>query len=350
MDKKKMLITGYYVREYPRHQVLIDSLEEVFEIKERNYRDQGCFSFFKTIKKDIKGQDYVFILNSSYKFIFLVLYLKLFTNKKIIYDAFLSFYDTFVIDRKRFKKYSVFAIFAYLLDFLVCQSSKILIFDTKEHGDYFKKTFFLSKKKKYYIWPVSLDLEKIDKDIKIFPDGKFNIFFYGTYIPLQGIEYIVKAAKILKTNKEINFIIVGKGQEEKNIKNLARKYNLNNLSFYQPVSYRQLFKYIKQADVCLGIFGNSDKAKRVVANKVIECLALKKIVITGRTKAVERFFENRKEIIYCNLADEKDLAQKIVYVKDHFHELKGLGEQARIKVEKHFSKSSLVNKIKELYE
>jgi len=351
MDKKKMLITGFYVSNYPRHRVLLESLKKTFIVTEKNFRNKGLFSFYKEINNETKDQDYIFIPNSSYKLIFLVIYLRLFTRSRIIYDAFLSFYDTFIIDRKRFRKISPIAWIIYLIDLIVCWSANILVFDTKEHQKYFKKKFFISQKKKQLVWPVSLNLDLINNSRTIFKEGMFNIFFYGTYIPLQGIEYIVEAADNLKIEKSIQFILLGDGQKRISIENLVQEKKLENIIFLEKVNYAQLMQYIKKADVCLGIFGSGDKAQRVIPNKVLECLANKKIVITGKNNALAEYFTDKKEIIYCDLADSEDLARKIMYTYKHFHELTGMLEPAKDVIEKYFSSEAMIKNINRgLYE
>jgi glycosyltransferase involved in cell wall biosynthesis len=362
MDKKKMLITGYYVGNYPRNKNLIASLKEVFLVEEENYRDKGVFSFLKNIKRKTKGKDYIFLPYTSYKFIFLALSLKLFSNKAIIYDAFISFYDTFVTDRKRFKTFSISGIITFLLDYLVLKIADILVFDTKEHQEYFVEKYNINKnKKKLLIWPVSLNLKEIDSFLSnvddnndnnnLFSNDKFNILFYGTYIPLQGIEYIVRAAKILKDQKDISFTILGDGQEKDNIEKIIKEDNIDNIELINSVTYDKLFSYINTADLCLGIFGDTDKAKRVIANKVLECLSAKKIVITGRNNALERYFEGNKDIVYCEPANESDLAEKIQEVYKDYDRYKHLRENGREKIEISFSTKALREKIiKDLYE
>ena len=192
---------------------------------------------------------------------------------------------------------------------------------------------------------MALDLDIIDNSRAIFKEGTFNVFFYGTYIPLQGIEYIIKAAKELKEASNIQFVLLGDGQERKNIELLVKKYRLKNVKFLEKVNYAQLMKYIKQADICLGIFGTGEKAKRVIPNKVLECIANEKIVITGKNSALEKYFTDKKEIIYCKLADGKDLADKINYVYNYFYESTSMLKPARHKIEKHFSADALVKNI-----
>ncbi len=49
----------------------------------------------------------------------------------------------------------------------------------------------------------------------------FNVLFWGNYIPLQGIKYIILAAKELEKHSDICFTLIGKGQDYNNIYNFS---------------------------------------------------------------------------------------------------------------------------------
>ena len=72
---------------------------------------------------------------------------------------------------------------------------------------------------------------------------------------------------------------------------------------------------IVEADLCLGIFGNTDKAKRVIPNKVYECLAVGKPVITADTPAIRELFEDG-ELVFVSVADHISLAKAIMALKN----------------------------------
>jgi glycosyltransferase involved in cell wall biosynthesis len=139
----------------------------------------------------------------------------------------------------------------------------------------------------------------------------FNVFFYGKYTPLQGARYIVKAAKILEKEKNIKFIMIGSGQTYAVDRRLADELGLNNISFFPRCSFEELVAVMAKADVCLGIFGNTPKTKRVIPNKVYDAAALGKAIISSDTPAIREVFENFKNILLCRLADPSDLADKI---------------------------------------
>jgi hypothetical protein len=72
---------------------------------------------------------------------------KLLTRKPIIFDAFVSTYDTLCFDRKWFKPNSVGGRLAYWLDRYTCLLADKVLLDTKAHADYFVETFDLPREK-----------------------------------------------------------------------------------------------------------------------------------------------------------------------------------------------------------
>lgn len=147
--------------------------------------------------------------------------------------------------------------------------------------------------------------------------NKFIVGFWGKFIPLQGVPYIVKAAKILENEPDISFEIIGRGQTYAESASLAEELKLNNTKFSGLVSFKDLPLYLKRFDVCLGIFGNTFKTKRVIPNKIYEAIALARPVITANTPAINELFTNEENVLLCRVADPEDLAAKILILKNN---------------------------------
>jgi len=113
-----------------------------------------------------------------------------------------------------------------------------------------------------------------------------TILFYGQFIPLHGIETIVRAAK-LSRNDSLHWIIIGKGQEENKISSMLKDEPLNNLTWLPWVNYDELIDWIRKSDICLGIFGDTDKASRVIPNKVFQIIMAGKPLITRNSPAIK---------------------------------------------------------------
>ncbi len=145
----------------------------------------------------------------------------------------------------------------------------------------------------------------------------FSVLFYGSYIPLQGVKYIIKAAKILEEHREIEFKLVGNGQTMKGNRKLAEELKAGNIEFIdRRVPIEEIPGYIAKADLCLGIFGDTPKTLRVIPNKVYEAIAMAKPVITADTPAIHELFTDGENILLCRVADAESLAERILEIKN----------------------------------
>ena len=208
-----------------------------------------------------------------------------------------------------------------------CRLADLVLLDTNTHIDFFVREFGLSKEKFKRIFVGT------DSDIFYPRDGKksndkFLVHFHGHYIPLQGVKYIIEAAKILE-KENILFNLIGRGQTFEEDKKLAEKLGLKNINFIDSVSYEKLPDYIAQADICLGIFGDSPKIDLVIPNKIFEALAVGKPVITSDTNAIRELLTDREDVILCKVADTEDLAGKIIELRDNLELRLKIGKNGR---------------------
>jgi glycosyltransferase involved in cell wall biosynthesis len=243
--------------------------------------------------------------------------IRLLTSKPILFDAFLSAYDTMCFDRKRFRPDSMAGKFFYWLDKRSCQDSDRILLDTNTHIDYFINTFGLPREKFHRV------LVGADETI-FYPrttgrvDRQFRVFYYTSYLPLHGTEYIIQAAKLLERHGEIEFEIVGNGPHYHNIRKLARSTGVNNIRFADWIPYEGLPLKIARADVCLGgHFSDIEKAKRVIAGKTFQFIAMKKPVIVGECAGNRELFTDRQNALFVKMADAGALADAILELRDN---------------------------------
>jgi len=239
---------------------------------------------------------------------------KMISRKPKVIDIFYSLYDTLVFDRKIFDQGSFKSKILYYLDKLACDSSDIILLDTNQHIEYFSKTFGIERKKFKRIF--------VGSDDEVFyPRGAkkkktdFSVLFVGSFIPLQGIEYIIRSAKILE-KENIIFEIIGIGQTYNEMKKLCKELNCMNVKFLGWQDYESLPIYYSKADLCLGIFGNTSKAKRVIPNKVFDGLAMGKPIVTGDSPAAREAFIDGRHCILCEMANPEALADSILKLKE----------------------------------
>lgn len=244
-------------------------------------------------------------------------------NVPVIWDAFLSLYDTVVNDRQIVSKSSPMAWLLYFLEFVACRAADKIFLDTKAHACYFERLFNIRPNTigRVYVGAES-NIFTVSKDT-IFENSKekhFTVLFYGQFIPLHGIDIIIEAAKKVELLGEaIQWKIIGQGQEEKHIDKLINDLEVKSIERILWVPYDKLAKLIKESNICLGIFGTSEKAKRVIPNKVYQILAVNRPLITGHTPAICELLEKTPNassyihLIPCGDADA--LASSVLKVK-----------------------------------
>jgi len=206
----------------------------------------------------------------------------------IIWDAFLSLYNTVVEDRNLVAPNHPLARFLFAWEWIVCRAAGLLILDTQAHADYFTQQF--------KVLPHRIGVVFVGAETNAFPlrpkatrmkapNESLTVLFYGQFIPLHGIETIIRAAQQAES-EAIQWILIGRGQMELKIRNMLQAHPLPKLEWIPWVPYEELVQWIHRADICLGIFGNSDKAARVIPNKIFQILSSGKPLITRESPAI----------------------------------------------------------------
>ena len=211
-----------------------------------------------------------------------------FSRAPILFDPFVSTFDTLSLDRQIVAPNSLFARFCFKLDQQSLHVAQRLLSDTNTHANYHRETFGIAAAK--------IDNLYLGCDETLFiprrnspEESTLTVFTYSTYMPLHGMETIVRAAEKCEAYP-IRFRLVGdKGPTYRAVRELANQKQLPNLEFISSVSYHTLPDEIAGADICLGgHFGPTAKAERVIAGKTYQYIAMAKPVILGDTMANQR--------------------------------------------------------------
>ncbi|OGZ53277.1 MAG: hypothetical protein A3B25_00180 [Candidatus Ryanbacteria bacterium RIFCSPLOWO2_01_FULL_48_26] len=310
---------GIYNPNHTRNRLNIKGLRlNGVEVLECNIREQGWQKYWQLIRLHwpIRNKYQVMIVGfPGHTIMPLAWILAKLHGKKIIFDAFISLYDSLVFDEKKYQPRSLPALKYWLVDWLACQLAGLVVLEVYEYAKYFIETFGINPKKFRRVL-VSCDNEIMYPRENPRKDGKFTVHFHGTYIPAQGIDYIIGAARLLK-DKGVYFNIIGRQKDYRPIIERVKKGGSDNIIFYDFMPYERLAEMMAQADVCLGMFGDTGKAKRAGAFKIMEAMAMKKSLITADTPAVREFLVDGENSLLCRIADSQDLSEKIMLLKDN---------------------------------
>lgn len=302
---KQICFFGIYDSHYSRNSVLMRGFKENgYEVVECHVDPKLYPGFRKFVKlyqewKRIKNNNFSFCIVGFPGHSVVLLAILLFGRKKVIFDFFVSLFNSNIEDREQYKKISFKGIYMWFLDYFSLLVSHRILIDTYAHRDFISKKFFVRRKKFQVVYVGSDDSvvfpKKFQKEI-----DKFIVHFHGTNTPLQGFSVIRQAAKILEHRKDIQFHIYGFSGE-----------NTVNLKFFPRFPYEKMSDVLSRADIVLGIFGTTKKAGKVIPNKVFEGLAAQKPVITRKSKAVSELFYENPPMVLCRKGDSQSLSQAI---------------------------------------
>lgn len=325
--------------------------ESGLEVIECQNREPGVKKYFQLLKKywPIRRQcQIIFVAFPGYVTIPLAWILAKITRKKIVLDAFMSAYDSMILDRQSYGKYGWAALKYWLLDWFSCVFADVILLDADEYIKYYVKTFKIKKSKFRRLLIGSDDKMLYPREQKK-TTNNFLVHFHGTYLALQGIPYIIKAAKILES-QAVEFNIIGQMSTYGEALELCRQLAVKNINFIERVPYEKLGEYMAQADVCLGMFGATDKALRCSAFKVVEAIAAARPFITGDTPAMREIFQNRENCLFSKMMDEKDLAEKILELKNNQELREKIAKNAYQTYLKYFTPKAIGTELKAIFE
>jgi glycosyltransferase involved in cell wall biosynthesis len=251
------------------------------------------------------------------------------TRRPILFDAYLSTYDTVCFDRRWFGPRTLPGRLAYALDAVSCRWADRVLLDTQAHRDYFVQTFG-QPQEKFAVVYVGCDEAHFTPRIPACDTERadtFDVFTYTSFLRLHGVEHMLHAAKHLEAQDGITLTIAGAGSRLAEMQRLAGELGLHNVRFPGWVPFGQLPERIARADLCLGgHFSDVAKAGRVIATKTFQFLAMGRPAVVADNAANREVLTHRQDAFLCPPADPAALAAAILELRDDVALRRQLGE------------------------
>jgi hypothetical protein len=210
-------------------------------------------------------------------------------GKPIVWDMFLSLYDTLVNDRRLAAPRAPKAMILKLVEQLGCRAADLILLDTPAHARYIERLFAL-RPGRTAAFPVGAEPAAFPRlPLPQRRRGPTRLLFYGQMIPLHGIDTILAAA-LSPRGRQRHWTLIGTGQELAKVTAALSGAGAEHIDWRPWVRYDELTAEIGRADICLGIFGSSEKAASVVPNKVYQTLLSGRSLITRDSPALREAF------------------------------------------------------------
>jgi len=291
------------VRVIECHVELWHSIDDRVEAVKRGFFDPKLWKrvtsvYFQLLKKyrSIGHYDLMVIGYPGQFDVFLGRLLTWLRGKMLVWDVFMSIY-LISLERGLSKSNSKAVKMLKLVEKISLQLPDRLIIDTQQYVDWFTETYKINGRR-FRLVPTGADDQIFTIPVVHKPtqSDRFRVIYYGTFIPNHGVDLIVEAANYLKGDSKIDFVLIGNGPDRNLAEEKARKFGLINVDFINWLDKEALKNQIATSDLCLGAFGNTPQSLMTIQNKIYECIAMGKPVLTGDSPAIRSFFSHKKHL------------------------------------------------------
>ncbi|MFT4047582.1 MAG: glycosyltransferase [Solimonas sp.] len=203
-------------------------------------------------------------------------------SRRVVLDGFISLYDTVINDRKLWSPAALPSRLLYALERRAFARADLVLVDTPQNAAFYAGLFRLPPERFF-----ALPLATNEDDYAPAPyrplAGRCRVLFIGTLVPLHGIGTLAEAARRLASRRDIEFRILGDGAGAPVLQSGIA--GLSNVTWKRRWhTAGELACEIREADICLGIFGDTDKTQRVCPYKLYSYASVGRATITGDTQ------------------------------------------------------------------
>lgn len=262
----------------------------------------------------------------------------------MLFDPLISAWDKQVFERGKFGKDGARACRLRAREGALFAAADLVLADTGPHREFFIEAFGLEAERVAVV-PVGAEeglFQPVPPQERA--DGIVEVLFYGSFIGLQGPQTIVEAAGIYE-GPPVRWHLLGAGPLYKSCRRLA--HGLANVTLEPSLPYRALPARIGAADILLGVFGDSDKAGRVIPNKVFQALACGRPVITRASPAYPAALTGSDGLAFVPAGQPSALAAAVAEWAATPERLAARGEAAAATYRRHFGNDAIREMLRE---
>lgn len=288
-DVARILYVNIHDRDYPRnhrirqfltargHEVVPDDRDGVYglirgstRILAAGLRQRGPF-------------DVIILSELGLKYVAAARIVALRHRALLVSDAFIGLYESNVEDRKRTTERYIRARMYRIADHIAARGSSACLTDTIVR----KRRILADGARRVVVLPVGAP-DWAHYAPRKGDQSRVHVLYYGNYIPLHGLTYVIDAIAAIVDRERFRFTFVGEGPGRPPIEDAAWSAGVHEvIQWLDYMPPEDLANLLAESDIVLGVFGTSPKAATVLANKVWQGLSVGRYVVTRETEAAE---------------------------------------------------------------
>lgn len=176
----------------------------------------------------------------------------------------------------------------------------------------------------------------------------FKIIHFGALGLANGAMSIIKGAELLKNDKSVEFIFIGGGSTEEELKIYCQEHNLKQVHFLGRFPMEKTSEIVNLCDVSMVSFKDLPILYTNSPNKLFDSLSAGKPIIVNSAGWTKEMVEEHDCGYYVNPNKPHELADRIKHLQNNPEDVHRKGENSRQLAEEKYDKSILCSEFAEL--
>jgi len=169
----------------------------------------------------------------------------------------------------------------------------------------------------------------------------FIIIYVGSLTQVQNLNTVIEAANLVKKIPQIKILLVGEGEDKKNLIEQAQKLKLKNITFIKGQPTEKIIELINTADLGLiSLSTNKFFSDNALPTKTSEYLGCGKPIVACAGQTLKELIEKNEVGIVVAPGDSKALSQAILKLYKNPKIVKKYSSNARELATRQFSDES----------
>lgn len=179
-------------------------------------------------------------------------------------------------------------------------------------------------------------------------EDDFVVLYTGAHGVAQYIEQLLDAAELLQREVKIRLVTLGDGARRSWLIQEAQRRQLHNVQLIGAVPKKDMPMWIKASDVGLAMLKPALTNETVYPTKIFDYMACRKPTLVMIGGIARKLIEEAKGGFYVEPGNPQQLAEAILYLRDHPEVCRQMGNNGRAYVERHFSRYELAQGYEEI--
>ncbi len=172
---------------------------------------------------------------------------------------------------------------------------------------------------------------------------RFLVSYIGTHGLAHALDKVLEAANLLKQDTDIHFLFIGDGAKKEELIAKKIELDLHNVTFFDKASKNDVVRYYALSDALIVSLRKIDLFQNALPSKLFEIMAMEKPILLSVNGEARQLVERVNSGVFVEPENPKDLADKIVFLKDHHNKANEMGKKGRRYVEQFFNRDGLAD-------